>query len=204
VLDKPEKLTRDEFDLIKRHSVLAASLVLATPYITATEMRAVVVAFEHHRRLDQTGYPTVRDERTTGLFSRIVTIADVYDALTTARPYRPHNITPYETVVYVIQGAGSQFDPLLVRIFLGIVGLYPPGSLVQLTTGEFGIVRDPPAAGKPVDRPQVRLLHEEKIVDLSEVSGGWYVRSIRQALNPANTGQLPAIDLDALDWAAMS
>jgi HD-GYP domain-containing protein (c-di-GMP phosphodiesterase class II) len=202
ILDKPGKLTPSEFDHIKRHPVLAASFLLKNPHITTTEMRAVVVAFEHHRQQDQGGYPRTRTNKSLSLFGRIVTIADVYDALTTARPYRPRNITPYEAVVYLIEKTGSHFDPLLVRIFLSVVGLYPPGSLIQLTTGEIGIVQEPPAVGKPVDRPIVRLWDSDTVVDLSEVSGGWYVRSVRQALNPANSGQIPTINLQTLEWAA--
>ena len=101
-------------------------------------MRAVVVAYEHHLNYDMSGYPECQVKDHVSLFGNIVAIADRYDALTTARRYRRFNLTPHEVVSYLVFYAGTFFDPMLVKLFVEMIGLYPPGTLVVLNTGRSG------------------------------------------------------------------
>ncbi|MBC7294386.1 MAG: HD domain-containing protein, partial [Thermoleophilia bacterium] len=115
VLNKPGNLTAEEWEEMRRHPTLAARTLLGMQRLTQAGMRAVVVAFEHHLRYDLTGYPPTQIKDSVTLFGQIVAIADVYDALTTARVYRKNNFTPYEALQYLMANAGTQFEPLLVK-----------------------------------------------------------------------------------------
>jgi HD-GYP domain-containing protein (c-di-GMP phosphodiesterase class II) len=198
ILNKPGALDPEEWGEMRSHPVLAARTLLGDRHLTASSMRAVVVAFEHHLNYDLSGYPRTEVKDTVSLFGNIVAIADRYDALTTARVYRKNNFTPHEALVYVISNAGILFDPILVKLFVEIMGLYPPGTVVELTGGEVGIVCEPPAVGAPLDRPKVRVVtggEPGTVLALDERVGGEFVRSVANVFNPANMGQLPAVDI---------
>jgi len=207
VLHKPGILDAEEWKEMRRHPILAAYSLLSIGRFTSSTMRAVVVAFEHHLRNDLSGYPSLFTglKADVSLFGRIVSIVDCYDALTTARVYRESNLTPYESLYYLIENMDTPserrlFDRALVKMFIEIMGLYPPGTLVQLSTGELGVVCAAPALGTDPRRPKVRLVAGEQtgsVLDLDERLEGEHRRSVRQVLNPANKGQVPAIDLTA-------
>jgi hypothetical protein len=157
----------------------------------------VVVAFEHHLNYDLSGYPPTQIKKSLSLFGGIVSVADRFDALTTARVYRKVNLTPPEAVVHVVQGSGTDFDPVLVKLFVEVMGLYPVGTVVVLGSGEAGVVCRPPAVGAPLDRPQVRVIvggEPGLVVDLQERVRSRYKRTILGVLNPSNKGQIPAVD----------
>jgi HD-GYP domain-containing protein (c-di-GMP phosphodiesterase class II) len=202
VLNKPEALDPEEWEEMRRHPVLAARTILSDRRLTLSSMRAVVVAFEHHLNYDMSGYPHTDIKDKVTLFGNIVAIADRYDALTTARVYRERNFTPHEALAYVINNAGTLFDPILVKLFVEIMGLYPPGTLVELTSGELGVVCASPAVGRPLDRPKVRVVAGGKlgsILDLDEPIGGAFARGVKSILNPSNQGQIPAVDPSIFD-----
>ena len=160
-------------------------------------MRAVVVAFEHHLRYDLTGYPATWAKRELTLFGRIVSIADVYDAMTTARVNREKNFTPYEALDHLVRNSGSSFDPVLVKLFAEMMGLYPLGTVVELTSGELAVVVRAPASGGLLDRPQVRVLQGAepgRTLDLGEQADGAFRCSVRYVVNPANRGLAPVVD----------
>jgi putative nucleotidyltransferase with HDIG domain len=152
VLNKPDKLTDDEFAIMKRHVVDGAEILRKTPDIPAL---APVVAFEHHLRLDGTGYPggVVRDSLNLG--TMLCSIADVYDAMRSQRSYQ--QAFPSERILAVLKrNDGTQFDQNLVRRFVQLIGIYPVGNLVRLNTGEVAVVMKV-YAPDPY-RPQVRVL----------------------------------------------
>jgi HD-GYP domain-containing protein (c-di-GMP phosphodiesterase class II) len=99
---------------------------------------AAAVALEHHVRADGGGYPDLGGRR-THLFSRIVAVVDTYEAVTAHRPYRPPR-TPADALQVLLQGAGTVHDADLVRLFIEMVGTYPPGSLLRLSSGEIVVV----------------------------------------------------------------
>jgi HD-GYP domain-containing protein (c-di-GMP phosphodiesterase class II) len=197
VLNKPGALDSREWEQMRRHPIMAASALLGGSRLTSSIMKAVVVAFEHHLNLDLSGYPPTQMKNSVSLFGSIVSIADRFDALTTARVYRKVNLTPPEAVLAILDGSGTHFDPVLVKLFVEVMGVYPAGTVVVLSSGEAGVVCRPPAVGKPLDRPQVRVIvgvEAGEVVDLQERIGVRYKRSVLGVLNPSNKGQIPAVD----------
>ncbi len=201
VLHKPGSLNRDEWEEMRRHPVLAARALLGYKRLTASNMTAVVVAFEHHLNCDLSGYPPTEMKKTVTLFGNIVAIADRYDALTTPRVYRKVNLTPPEALGCLLESAGTEIDSTLVKLFVEMMGLYPPGTVVKLSGGEVCVVYEPPEVGSPRDRPKVRVLYGGEpgaVINLDERIDGAFARTIVGVLNLSNKGQLPAADPSVL------
>jgi putative nucleotidyltransferase with HDIG domain len=136
ILNKPDKLTDEEFTIMKRHVVDGAEILRKTVEIPPL---APIVAFEHHLRLDGTGYPAGVSRPTLNLATMLCGIADVYDAMRSQRAYQ--QAFPSERIVAVLQrNDGTQFDQHLVRRFVQLLGIYPAGNVVRLDTGEIAIV----------------------------------------------------------------
>jgi putative nucleotidyltransferase with HDIG domain len=156
VLNKPDKLTKEEFDQMKRHVVDGAHILRRTPEMPAL---AAVVAFEHHLRQDLSGYPEKIGHRDLNLCTQIVSIADVYDALRSNRIYREG--LPSERIRAIMtQKDSPAFNTRLLRRFINLMGLFPVGTLVRLVTGEVAVVTHE----HPTDpfRPQVKVLIDPK------------------------------------------
>jgi putative nucleotidyltransferase with HDIG domain len=152
VLNKPDKLTKDEFDVMKQHVVDGAHILRRTPEMPAL---APVVAFEHHLRQDLSGYPEKVGHRDLNLCTQIVSIADVYDALRSNRVYREG--LPSERIRAIMtQKDSPAFNTGLLRRFINLMGLFPVGTLVRLNTEEVAVVTHE----HPSDpfRPQVKIL----------------------------------------------
>jgi putative nucleotidyltransferase with HDIG domain len=156
VLNKPDKLTREEFDQMKQHVVDGAHILRRTPEMPAL---APVVAFEHHLRQDLSGYPENIGHRRLNLCTQIVSIADVYDALRSNRVYREG--LPTDRIKSIMtQKDSPAFNTTLLRRFINLMGLFPVGTLVRLNTDEVAVVthehpRDP-------FRPQVKVLLDDQ------------------------------------------
>jgi putative nucleotidyltransferase with HDIG domain len=152
ILNKPDKLTDEEFAIMKRHVVEGAEILRGTPDFPAL---APIVAFEHHLRLDGTGYPEGVSRPSLNLATMLCGIADVYDAMRSQRRYQ--QAFPSERIVAVLQrNDGTQFDQNLVRRFVQLLGIYPVGNLVKLDSNEIAIVLQVHAPDPY--RPKVRLL----------------------------------------------
>jgi HD-GYP domain-containing protein (c-di-GMP phosphodiesterase class II) len=155
ILRKPERLTPEEFKAIARHPVDGALILFRQERAPAV---APVVAFEHHIQSNGTGYPQVSGTWELNLYSLMVSIADVYDALTTERPYRPP-LSPERALEMMHDSQREQFDERLLGRFTEMLGKYPAGTLVRLSNGNLAIVsRSNPA--DPV-RPLVHLILDE-------------------------------------------
>ena len=169
VLEKPGKLTEAEWTIIRRHPIEGAQILMR--YDNLGEL-PVLAALEHHAGNDLGGYPTLKGKDKPHAIGRIVGIADVYEAMTASRSYRPaHDL--HQAVKVLIEGVGRQFDPLLLKLLLNTVGVFPPGSLVRLRSGETAVVVEP-NEGKPFC-PKVRPLgedgeysSEEDLIDVAE------------------------------------
>ena len=195
ILNKSEKLTDQEFDILRRHTVDGAEILRRTSTIPAL---APVVAFEHHLRLNGTGYPAGVLRPTLNLGTMLCGIADVYDAMRSQRVYQ--EAFPTDRILAVLQrNDGQQFDQNLVRRFVQLVGIYPAGNLVRLTTGEVAVVLKI-YAPDPY-RPRVRVLLDragakvERVLELNL----WEApeeepQSIQAPLDPA------AYDIDPLSY----
>jgi putative nucleotidyltransferase with HDIG domain len=152
VLNKPDKLTKEEFELMKQHVVDGAHILRRTPEMPAL---APVVAFEHHLRQDLSGYPEHIGHRDLNLCTQIVSIADVYDALRSKRVYRDG--LPSDRIRAIMAEKDSPaFNGRLLRRFINLMGLFPVGTLVRLNTDEVAAVTHE----HPTDpfRPQVKVL----------------------------------------------
>jgi putative nucleotidyltransferase with HDIG domain len=188
ILKKPDKLTDQEFDILRRHPVEGAEILRRTPDMPTL---APVVAFEHHLRLDGTGYPAGLPSRPTlNLGTMLCGIADVYDAMRSQRAYQ--EAFPTDRILAVLQrNDGAQFDQNLVRRFVQLIGIYPAGNMVRLDTGEIAVVVKT-YAPDPY-RPRVRLLLDRagasvpqtREVNLWEAAEG-EPQSIQAPVNPAD------------------
>ena len=152
ILNKPGKLTDEEFVIMRRHVVDGAEILRRTPEMP---ILAPVVAFEHHLRLDGSGYPFTVKRESMNLGSMLCAIADVYDAMRSQRSYQ--KAFPSDRILAVLKrNEGSQLDQNLVRRFTQLLGIYPPGNLVRLSTGEIAVVLAVHAPDP--HRPRVRVL----------------------------------------------
>ena len=152
ILNKPDKLTDDEFVIMRRHTVDGAEILRRTPEMP---ILAPVVAFEHHLRLDGTGYPFGVRRQSLNVGTMLCSISDIYDAMRSQRAYQ--QAFPTERILAVLKrNDGTQFDQHLVRRFVQLLGIYPPGNLVRLSTGEVAVVARIHAPDPY--RPRVRVL----------------------------------------------
>lgn len=136
VLNKPGKLTDAEFDEIKRHTTEGHRILVESGSVTDTVMD---VARHHHERIDGNGYPDRLKESQISLFARMGTVCDVYDAITSDRPYKKA-WEPSVALQYMAKWAPGAYDPLVFQAFVRSLGVYPNGSLVSLTSGRIAIV----------------------------------------------------------------
>src|SRR3954464_3702933 len=152
ILNKPDKLTDTEFEIMRRHTVEGAEILRRTPEMP---ILAPVVAFEHHLRNDGTGYPFGAKRTALNLGTMLCGIADVYDAMRSQRAYQ--QAFPTDRILAVLKrNDGTQFDQHLVRRFVQLLGIYPPGNLVRLTSGEIAVVTQVHAPDP--HRPRVRIV----------------------------------------------
>jgi len=156
ILNKPDKLTDEEFKIMKQHVVEGAHVLRRTP---ETPALAPVVAFEHHLKQDLSGYPENIGSRKLNLCTMVVSVVDVFDALRSNRAYRAGLAT--DRIKHIMgQQDGTAFNRALLRRFVNLMGLFPIGTLVRLTTDEIGVV----TLTHPDDpfRPQVKLILDGK------------------------------------------
>jgi putative nucleotidyltransferase with HDIG domain len=152
ILNKPDKLTDSEFEIMRRHVVDGAEILRRTPEMPVL---APVVAFEHHLRIDGSGYPFGTRRSNLNVATMICGIADVYDAMRSQRAYQ--QAFPTDRILAVLKrNDGTQFDANLVRRFVQLLGIYPPGNLVKLSSGEVAVVTQVHAPDP--HRPRVRVI----------------------------------------------
>jgi len=154
ILQKCGPLTEREFEQIKKHTVLGYQLLSDNREITPN---AALIALQHHECYNGSGYPRGIDNKDIHEYSKIVAIADVYDALTADRVYK-NSILPYEAMEIIIASGGYQFNPKITRLFVEHCEIYPVGSTVELNTGEYGIITDVNRA-LPT-RPTVKIIKD--------------------------------------------
>ncbi len=174
ILNKAGRLTKAEFSLIKMHPQLSLDLLTERCNVSLEAREAILT---HHENDDGSGYPRGLSKETIPLFGRIIHVADVYDALTSKRPYKdPY--TPSESIEYLMGGCNILFDFNVVTAFLKWVPVYPKGVIVTLSTGEEAIVYE--NTKNPI-RPKVRLRSGE-IIDLGDES-----KNLHITINPTSS-----------------
>ena len=155
ILNKPGRLDDTEFNVIKRHPVAGSDLILSMPFPDAKKL--AIVARQHHEHVDGKGYPDHRKGDQIHIYGRIVALADVYDALTSVRPYKKAYAP---SVAYHIMRncSAGHFDEELSKLFFSNVAIYPVGTVLETTMG-YGIVRKV-EFGK-TDRPLVCIFADK-------------------------------------------
>ncbi len=156
--------------------------------------RPILVAHEHHMKTDLTGYPRHIRPRELGLFSRIVAVADGFDAATTRRSYQSTPIEPDQVLKEMWSNARRGYDPMIVKALINLIGVYPIGTCVILDTFEVAIVASTVTDRDQLNRPLVRIAIDVNggampapgiAVDLLEPGAdGTYLRSIVKVTNP--------------------
>jgi len=186
IVNKPGKLTDAEWEVLKRHPIAGA---LALADITGVTKMAMVAAFEHHQHGER-GYPTIGVRQ--HLFSQIISLADAYDAITAARVYYSIRTPADKAIRILLKLSGKSFDPVLVKAFVNMMGIYPVGTVLKLDTGEVGLVMH---QARDLMRPRVLLLtsfdgSEKGNADISllETVGSKFKRSIAGTIDPNRSG----------------
>jgi putative nucleotidyltransferase with HDIG domain len=190
VLNKPTNFTDEEWKIIRKHPVWGVKSLLTLKKLDMLTIKSAIVAFEHHMNFDLSGYPKVRKDIELDFFSRIVCLADQYDAMTSSRVYSRVPLSPDKALSVMMERAGTQLDPLLFKFFTNMVGVFPIGTLVMLNTKELGLVYESNQIF--TSRPRVMIIVDNRsnmvkgpVVDLTEKNEkDQYIRSIVKTMDP--------------------
>jgi putative nucleotidyltransferase with HDIG domain len=189
ILNKATPLTDNDWKIIKEHPVEGVHSLLKMKQMDHISIRSAIIAFEHHMFYDNTGYPTVKSPFDLDLYSRIVSIADQYDAMTSSRVYSRKAMAPDKALCYMMKRSGIQLDPLIFKIFVNMVGVFPIGTLVILDSNEMGLVYE--SNPSFIDRPRIKIITDPKgkqisplHFDLAEKNpAGEFKKSIVKTIN---------------------
>ena len=169
VLNKPGKLTDEEFAIIKSHPAEGYQMLLAGHNVDPVTLDVVL---HHHEKTDGSGYPENLKDMEISQFAKMGAVCDVYDAITSNRPYKA-GWDPAESLRKMAEWTKGHFDPVIFQAFVKSLGIYPIGSLVMLSSGRLGIVVE--QAEKSLLTPRVKVFFSTKsnarikpeVVDLS-------------------------------------
>jgi putative nucleotidyltransferase with HDIG domain len=183
IVKKPTALDKNERKTIEKHTIFGAEILIET---NGVHPLSATVALEHHRGIKGGGYPDLGEDAVPHLMTQIVTVADVYEAVTAARWYHPPR-SPEQACLILARQAGSQFNTTVVKALVSTVTFFPLGSLVRTNRGENGIV----IRTNPDDplHPHLMLLNEDlecsgENVDTRTLdASGTYERHIVETLN---------------------
>jgi HD-GYP domain-containing protein (c-di-GMP phosphodiesterase class II) len=185
IITKPGRLSFEEFKQIKKHPGDGLELlkrITDMPQVTSE------VIIQHHEKFNGKGYPEGKNGNEISKYAQIVGIAEVYEALTHARPYRKSRIIPFKAVKIIVQDENDSFYPEILKAFLNYVTFYPIGSYVRLNSDEIGkvisvnknvplrpvveIIQDPDGnpveEKKQIDLARSQFLYIEKALDENE------------------------------------
>jgi len=177
ILTKGDALTPDERTSMEAHTWLGALTAFRLRDFGEIPYQSMIVAYEHHMKIDGTGYPRPRRPRRPSIFSRIIAVAAAFDAATNTRSYSPAS-PPDEVLRELWEDKSLGHDPVVVKALINLLGIYPVGTVVILDTYELALVHSANTDATFVHRPIVRLL--------CDANGLW--------LNPAPLADLAETD----------
>lgn len=161
ILNKPDELTKDEYAQVQTHCELGFEMLRKMHEIPVTVAHC---ALQHHERVDGLGYPRGLKDDEIHKYAKIISVVDVFDALTNPRPYRPAML-PHKGMEILYAGSGTQFDSKQIHLFKNSIALYPPGLTVKLNDGRTGIVTK--YNYQAVGRPEIRIIRDEEQIDVT-------------------------------------
>ncbi len=201
ITTKAGSLEEDEWRMMQAHPWRGAMILFGMRGYDEIPYRSILVAHEHHMRTDFTGYPRHVRPRKLGLFSRIVAVADGFDAATTRRSYQTVPIEPDQVLKEMWSNPRRGYDPMVVKALINLIGVYPIGTCVILDTFEVAIVASTVADRDELNRPVVRIAIDANggvasapgiPVDLYEKNAsGEFLRSIVKVTSPDRYGLVP-------------
>jgi HD-GYP domain-containing protein (c-di-GMP phosphodiesterase class II) len=201
VLNYPGKLSDKDWELMKYHTIFGVKELSRVKSLREVT-EALFVTLQHHINYNMDGYPQKPGEWELPLFTRIVTVADYFDAMTSPRAYCKTPMTADKALRYIMLKSGEIFDPFIAKVFIQAMGLFPIGTVVELDTGERGVVVKQNGTTRYMRRPQVALIDDKcsidtsrETIDLSEQDeSGNFRRSISRVLSKETS------ELQIRDW----
>ena len=201
ILNKPQgQLDNSELKIMEDHSLNSARLIVKLKASSESKAKMLLPPFEHHLKYNLSGYPHVNWKKSLTLFGRIISLTDAYDTLTSSRINRESVLSPDRALGLIFDRAGRDFDPILVKIFINILGLYPVGTMLKLDTGELALVVSS-ARKKGGKRPLSCVLEKDidgsyqkgETLDLEErdPATGNYAKEIIETYHPSIFGIQP-------------
>jgi len=197
VLNKTDGLTDEDWRWLAAHPWLGVLALFQLRGLQEVPYGAMIVAYEHHMKADLSGYPRSLRPRTADIFSKIVAVADGFDAATSRRAYQTVPMSPAAVLAGMRENPRRGFDQVIVKGFINLVGIYPVGTLVVLDTFELAIVHSVNPSAQAVSRPVVRIVSDDRgnilfpgeLADLTEESApGVHRRTIIKTENPDRYG----------------
>lgn len=202
IINKPGKLTNKEFIVVKQHSMNSVRRILNLRASYDRKAGILLAPFEHHLRYDLSGYPKTPRKKPVSLFGRIITIADFYDAITAPRIYRKSYLSPDKALGLMLKDSGTVFDPILLKVFINMLGVYPIGTVLLFDNAELGLVAHAPDEDVDPGALWALLLEKDENGGFRKGSyinlGMWdpdvgtFNRPIQKTLHPADLGIQPA------------
>lgn len=197
VPEHPGPLSEEEWTAVRAHPWMGVLVLFQMREAQEFPYRSMLVSYQHHLRDNGGGYPRPTNIARATFFSRIVAVADSYDAAVTTREYRPQVQSPAEVLSEMRRNAAGGYDPVVLKAFTGMLGRWPVGTVVVLDSMEIGIVWAASVAPEHHSRPTVRIIANEErevqfpgiLVDLGEKNEqGRYRRTILATVDPARYG----------------
>ena len=197
VLNKTSSLNEEEWRVVSAHPWMGVLSLFQMKGQQDLPYRAMKVAYEHHMKVDLTGYPRTVRERELSILSKLVSVADGFDAATSRRAYQPDAWSPAAVIQEMRDNPKRGMDPVVVKAFSNLLGIYPVGTLIVLDTLELAIVHAANPNPEMMSRPIVRvvtdfqgnLLYPGELMDLAtQEKPGVFTKSIIRTADPNRYG----------------